>query len=197
MKEIWKDIIGYEDSYQVSNLGRVKSKERIDAVGHPWHSRILKPCPQKSGYLNVDLSRNHSKKKLRVHRLVALAFIPNPNDLPEVNHLNEDKTDNRVCNLEWCSTQDNLKYGTRGLRQSLTQSKSASTVSRLRGLATEQRKSVDQYTLDGRFVRKWESMSAAKEAGFTPGGVSACCYGQIKYHHGYVFRFHNPLRDNT
>lgn len=89
-KEIWKDIAGYEKMYQVSNLGRVRSLDRYSWNGYKYwlqKGKILKPCQQKSGYLNVDLSNSHSKShKYRVHRLVAQAFIPNPNNLPCVNH---------------------------------------------------------------------------------------------------------------
>ena len=103
-KEIWKDIAGYEKMYQVSNLGRVRSLDRYSWNGYKYwlqKGKILKPCQQKSGYLNVDLSNGHSKShKYRVHRLVAQAFIPNPNNYPQVNHKDEDKSNNKVEKLE-------------------------------------------------------------------------------------------------
>ena len=115
MKEIWIDIKNFEGIYQVSNLGRVRSLARWikckDGKTIYRKGRILKPQPA-SGYRQVILSVNGEKKWFSVHRLVAETFIPNPDNLPEVNHKNEDKYDNRVENLEWCSHSYNMNYGT-------------------------------------------------------------------------------------
>lgn len=118
MKEIWKDIPGYEGLYQVSNLGRVKSLGRKTWCGkgvghilvHPV--RIMKPCMCGSGYLTVYLTnREGVHRRHMIHRLVALAFIPNDNlFVTTVNHKNEVKTDNRVDNLEWMTMKDNAFY---------------------------------------------------------------------------------------
>ena len=112
MMEEWRAVPGYEGLYEVSSYGRVKSLKRYKSNngGIPLiKERILKPYNDKKGYLNVRL-RN---KNFKVHRLVAQAFIPNPNNLPQVNHKNEDKSDNRVDNLEWCTAKYNNTYGTR------------------------------------------------------------------------------------
>ena len=103
--EEWRDIKGYEGKYQVSNLGRVRS----------FHGKgkLLKGTPDKDGYLRIALCKNGMRKYFGIHQLVALVFIPNPNNLPCVNHKDEDKTDNKVENLEWCTIAYNNCYGNR------------------------------------------------------------------------------------
>jgi hypothetical protein len=118
-KEEWRDILGYEGYYQVSNQGRVKSVER--KVKHYYgerivSERILVPLIDKDGYLNVSLSRGNKVKKGKIHRLVASAFIPNPDNLPQINHKDECKTNNRVDNLEYCNAKYNSNYGTHNER---------------------------------------------------------------------------------
>lgn len=104
--ENWRDVNGYSGIYEVSNTGRVA---RICNGTR----KIRKPCKDRAGYLNLCLSKNGKEKTFRVHRLVADAFIPNPNGLKEINHKDEDKTNNNVCNLEWCTRAYNVRYGTR------------------------------------------------------------------------------------
>ena len=113
--EEWRDIEGYEGLYQVSNYGRVKSLERNVTTGFgDRHIKekiiILNQLP--NGYLYYCLSKNNKKKGFYIHRLVAETFIPNPNNLPEVNHKDEDKTNNCIENLEWCDRSYNINYGT-------------------------------------------------------------------------------------
>ena len=111
MEEIWKDIKGYEGLYKVSNLGRVKSV-------HFNHSKkvtekILKPIKDRDGYVDAFLYKNGKVKHFKMHRLVAQAFIPNPNNLPQINHIDENVNNNRVDNLEWCTVGYNINYGKR------------------------------------------------------------------------------------
>lgn len=103
--EEWRPVVGYEGLYEVSNYGRVMSM-----VGRTAKERRL--VKDNNGYLNVVLSKNGTCKGKKVHRLVAEAFLPNPNNLPQVNHKDEDKTNNAVWNLEWCSMAYNIHYGT-------------------------------------------------------------------------------------
>lgn len=116
MEEIWKDIAGYEGYYQVSNLGRVKSLNRtiILSTGHKItvREKILAQSKDDKGYLHVNLNL-HGRKTIRVHKLVALAFVPNLNNYKEINHKDEDKTNNRADNIEWCSRLYNCNYGSR------------------------------------------------------------------------------------
>lgn len=115
-EEIWKDIIGYEGLYQVSSLGRVRSLDRyvVDSLENRrfYKGKVLSPVKDTDGYLKVGLSYNGKCKKCLVHRLAAQAFIENFDNLPEVNHKDEDKTNNNVDNLEWCTAKYNSNYGT-------------------------------------------------------------------------------------
>lgn len=123
MEELWKDIVGYEGRYQVSSFGRVRSVSRI--VNRPRgttrlvESKVLSLQKNKFGYLRILLiDKNHKAKTCSVHRLVALTFIPNPNNLPMVNHKDENKENNSVENLEWCDAAYNTSYGTAIQRRS-------------------------------------------------------------------------------
>ena len=107
MMEEWKAIPGYEGLYEVSNMGNVRNVRRNTLL------RLSKDC---YGYIQVSLYKNGRRTGLRVHRLVAEAFIPNPDNLPQVNHKDEDKSNNRVDNLEWCDSKYNLNYGTARIR---------------------------------------------------------------------------------
>jgi hypothetical protein len=111
-KEIWKDIPGYEGSYQVSNYGRVKRLEHIAPNNIRLSEKISTQFKNQNGYMIVILSKNGEGKKFQVHRLVAQAFLPNPNNLPFVNHKDESRIHNNVENLEWCTAKYNSNYGT-------------------------------------------------------------------------------------
>ena len=109
--EEWKPIEGYEGLYEISNFGRVKSIDRIGHGGRKLKGRILKQAKNNCGYLVIDLDKHGKRKQFRVHRLVASAFIPNPNNYPIINHKDENKLNNHVNNLEWCTVKYNTNYG--------------------------------------------------------------------------------------
>lgn len=117
-KEIWKEIEVFGGNYSVSSEGRVRSNGLLK--GKNSKVRILKTELSKKGYLRVGLTKDGKQKKYLVHRLVAIAFLDNPNNLPDVNHKNECKTDNRLVNLEWMSRRDNMNYGDRTKKASTT-----------------------------------------------------------------------------
>ena len=110
--EVWKDVAGFEGLYSISNMGRVKSQGNFEAR----KTKMLKPQLLNTGYLIVKLSKQGKVFQFLVHRLVAEAFVPNPENKPEVNHLNELKNDNRACNLAWVTRKENINYGTRTQR---------------------------------------------------------------------------------
>ena len=119
-EEIWRPVVGYEGLYEVSSYGRVRSLDRYvkcDYESYRLHKgKVLSPAKDRYGYLYVVLSCNGKHKTITVHRLVAQAFIPNPDDLPIINHKDEDKLNNCVENLEWCTAKYNMNYGTRNIR---------------------------------------------------------------------------------
>lgn len=145
MKEIWKDIDGYEGLYRVSNHGRVKSFRKSTKYGSP-DEFILKSSVANNGYCQVTLYDNAKRKKFLVHRLVAQAFIPNPKNLPQINHLDENRTNNNVDNLEWCTAKYNNSYGTARIRTIDTKSKP-----------------IEQLTIDGKVIAVYRSVRIASE----------------------------------
>ncbi len=177
MEEIWKDIKGYEGLYQVSNLGRIKSlsRECKHSLGgnRKVTERIIKLTKDKDGYYKVMLHKNTENKTFRVHRLVAQAFINNPTNAEIVNHKDENPSNNRVDNLEWCNKKYNNTYGTKIKRQS-----------------KKIKREVYQYDLQGNFINKYNSV---KEAGTSLGvnraNIANCCRGLTKTAYGFIWRY--------
>lgn len=181
MKEIWKDVVGYEGLYQVSNLGRVKT---LPKRGHK--SCIMKPSLKKDGYIRIHLSKNAISKTLYVHRIVAEAFLPRCNNKYEVNHINGIKTDNSVDNLEWVTRSRNQLHAIEmGLR-------SPSPMTGRKGKLCPNSRAILQYDLKGNFVREWESISAAANSlGCKPSLICACLSPNIrtKTSRGFIWKY--------
>lgn len=176
LSEEWRDIPNYEGLYQVSNLGRVKSLN----YNHTKQEKILKQANNK-GYLYVLLYNQKKRTLHKIHRLVATAFIPNPNNLPFINHKDENPLNNRADNLEWCTAAYNSNYGTNIQRRSkkLTNRQDLS-------------KQVFQYDFEGKIIKIWQSTHECSRNGYNQGNVAACCRGKLKQYKGYIWSY-TPL----
>jgi len=175
MEEVWKDIPGFEGYYQISSFGRVLALSRKVYMNRDNRTYMSKTIYRKlngdgDGYPQVKLCKDGVMTMKKVHRLVAEAFIPNPNNLPEINHKDEDKTNNRADNLEWCDRDYNIHYGT--------------WVERSRN-----RRPVAQYSLDGVFIKQYNSIrEASRETGIRHENIrnAAACQVTNKEKRYYV-----------
>ena len=154
--EVWKDVVGYEGLYKVSNKGNVYSVGRINSQCKKIGGIILKPGYTRGGYLLVNLCENGKVKSKYIHRLVLEAFVENPNNLPEVNHKDENPSNNELSNLEWCDARYNSNYGTRNERI---------------------RKKVRAVNVETGEVVKFNSTHEAGRKGYDQSGVAASCRG--------------------
>ena len=169
--EIWKDVVGFEGLYKVSNKGNVYSVRRVSSQGKKCGGSTLKPRCVGYGYLQVSLYKNGKMERKFIHRLVAEAFIPNPESLPQVNHKDEVKGNNNVENLEWCTSEYNNNHGTRNERRVKAQSKKVKAINIKTGE-----------------VITFSSTAEAGRKGYSQGNVSSACMGV--YHGGNIYRGH-------
>lgn len=187
--EIWKDIKGYEGLYQISNQGRIKSLARkVNYMSSQRNVRekIKKTFVGSRGYERVELSRDGINKKYNVHRIVAKTFIDNPENKLEVNHKNGIKTDNRVENLEWCTSKENQVHAIKmGLQKPSEKQKAfISKYSR-----ENKPKIVIQMNLNRKVLREWKSaVEAEKETGISAKSISQCVTGRSKTAGGFIWR---------
>lgn len=173
--EIWKDIPGYEGLYKISNKQRVRSINRdiiySNGVKHHTIGKILKPQKNKQGYLFVILTKNNKPSAKYIHQLMAKVFIPNPNNLLFINHKDENKSNNSIENLEWCTISYNNNYGTR---------------------TQKTRKKICQYTTDYKLIKIWDGIRVASRVlNISSQQISQCCKKQ-KYRHtagGYIWEY--------
>lgn len=190
MEEIWKDIPGYEKYYMASTLGRIKSKDRViktvlkgKEIKYIKRGRIMTPCLNSGKYLGLPINTDKLKKSENVHRLIAITFLPNPNNLPCVNHKDENKLNNCVDNLEWCTYQHNNVWKNR-------LAKSLETFN----ANPKNRRKVYQYTKDGAFIKEYESVKeATKEMGLKhSSGIYLSCNHNNCYARGFKWSFNSP-----
>ena len=172
MNEEWRDIEGYEGLYQVSNLGRVKSLN----YKRTKQEAILKYGYDKDGYKQVFLCKNGKSKVFKVHKLVAMAFILNANNYPQINHKDEDKNNNCVSNLEWCTNEHNINYGTRNNKVAKALSKKVTCIT----------------------TREvFDSMQeASKKYNIPTANISNCCRGKRKTAGGYKWIYFKEEKVN-
>ena len=188
---VYDDIV-YEGLYKVSNLGRILSLN----YRNTGKAELMKPGTNTNGYLKIDLWKNGKTKQCLVHRLVAFTFLENPENLPQVNHIDENKKNNFVflnedgsvdkekSNLEWKSHIDNINHGTRNER-----------VSKAEINDPNKSKRVLQLSLDEVFIREWPSASECGRNGFNKGHVASCCRGELKSHKGFKWMYADDYKE--
>ena len=176
MREIFKDIKGFEGLYAVSNLGNVKrhTTEAKNGTGNYYRKEhLLSQRKNNKGYFSVDLFKNNVRHQYLVHRLVAEQFIGNPNNYPCVNHKDENNANNSADNLEWCTQKYNMNYGTCPER-----------------IGKANSKSVIQLDKEGNFVGKYISISCAEQmTKISQGSIGDCLHGRRKTAGGYLWQY--------
>lgn len=173
LNEIWKPIPGFEGLYEVSNLGRIKSLKRNTTSGGIMKTHVNK------GYEYSHLCKNGKHRNVKVHRAVAEAFIPNPDNKPDVNHKDENPLNNRADNLEWATKKENVNYGTRAERFSQKISKR-----------------IIQMDLDGNPITVWpSSLAIEKTLGFRSSNIRSVCCGTAKTAYGFIWK-HEACMDS-
>lgn len=184
MQEEWRDVIGYEGLYQVSNLGRVRSLDRYACCKNNSQrlikGRVLAFDYDKDGYPRVCLSNNGKHITVQVHRLVAQAFLPNPDNLPCINHKDECITNNRVDNLEWCTYKYNNNYGTH-----------MEKINKNRTDGLFKAKKVGMYSLEGKLLNTFKSVTAAAKYlnKSYNANISSACRGNTHTAYGYIWKY--------
>ena len=187
MEEIWKDILGYEGIYQVSNLGRIRSVDRVVLYSSGkkvfMRGNNLKLRYNNSGYLYVVLSKNQTKSFFLVHRLVANAFISNISNKSEIDHINAVRDDNRVCNLRWVTKIENRN----NIHTKIENKEANKLANRSVGLLE---KKVVQMDLEETTIRVFNSLhSIEKELGYSRANIARCCKGEKKTCYGFKWKF--------
>lgn len=188
MDEIWKDIEGYEGLYQVSKLGRVKALPKYcfnGSVDWLMKEHILKPLKIHS-YTYVCLYKNKKYKRKAIHRLVALAFIPNPSNKPDIDHINAIKDDNRAVNLHWVTKTGNMNNPL--TRKKISESKKGTP--QPKGIDNKRSRTILQYTLDSKFIKEWHgSKEIARAFNGCNSFILKCCRGIYHQAYGYIWKF--------
>lgn len=202
MKEVWKNIEGFEDFYQISNIGRARSVDRIisdkNGLLKNIKGRLLKQSKYSNGYCFVGLSIDGRYVQKTIHRIVSKHFIPNPNNLPEVNHIDENKENNAAVNLEWCTHKYNCNYGTRNDRWRVTAKKREIVKGKNNPMYGKIGKNnprsiqIVQYDMNGEFISEYDSAACIeRKFGYNPSSIAGVAKGRYKQAYGYIWRYKN------
>lgn len=184
--EEWKVIPDFDNIYYVSNYGRImrlrhfRISKRYNKNGKLYTAKILKACKNGQGYINTQLRHlDSSFETFKVHRLVAQAFIPNPENKPQINHKDGNKQNNRIDNLEWCTNGENGKHAwENGLRRKNI------------GVLNKFSIPINQYDLDGNLIKEWYCINdISRELGISHGLITATCQGKQKTSHGFIWKY--------
>lgn len=187
MEEKWRAVIGYEGLYEVSNLGNIRSVDKVsrmpcngERATKVVKGKLLKPYESGNGYFKIALVKDGKSRKHFVHRIVADAFLQNPGNCSVVNHIDFNRRNNKVDNLEWCSQRENLLHGTLRL---------------VEGLDYKDLR-IGRFDKDGNLVDVWSSLSKIEETlGICKTDVLACCRGRLKSSYGYIWRYVNSRNE--
>lgn len=186
--ETWKDIKGFEGYYQISNYGNVRSLTRFDGI-RVRKSQRIKPVLKNNGYLQVGLRKNGLRKYVSIHRLVAMHFIDNPKNKSQVNHIDCNKQNNHVSNLEWVSSKENsLHAHVHGLFDNIPKGEKHSCYG-VCGEKSKSAKKVIRYNRNTGEMKLYNAKILAKNDGFDVTCISKCCHKKSKTHKGYEWYF--------
>ena len=194
-EEVWKPIEGYEGLYEVSDKGNVRSLDRYVYTGAAGMVRrkgvFMKQQTNKKGYKTVMLHDSSRVRSTTVHRLVAEAFIPNPDNKSQVNHIDTDKTNNSVSNLEWNTQEENMAHAKKhNLFKNKTEKQIKACAKNLEKAYIKRRRPVDMYTLDGHYIKTFESIRKASAETNTSGShITSVCKGYRGSSGGYKWKY--------
>ena len=191
--EEWKLIKNYEGLYEVSNLGRIRSLDKLvkgrKGTEYIKKGKILKQIKHVNGYMKIGLTKDGKRKTFLVHRLVAEAFISNPENKPYIDHINTIKDDNRVENLRWATASENQYNELTTIKKKEYKGEKCYWYGKS-GEDNPRSKKVVQFNLDGSIVKIWDSASQTEEFGFLLSKVTACCRKERKTHKKYKWMYY-------